>query len=279
MPFIRKMFLIILIFITSITFTQNITALENKDRFPISDFKLQEILEETRREIEHIVKEMDKSIEITKERINEAGIKSSKTLEILQELYEMNPYAYDCAIINDKGIIIQVAPEKEKAIIGADISKQEQVIRLHESKKPVFSLAIDTVEGFISFDLEHPLVDRNGKLTGSVSILTKPDFFESIISRKAANLPVDMWMIQKDGRIIYDINPKEIGRNLFTDPLYAKYESLLKTIRRVVESPQGQGEYMFLDHSTKKTVEKSVVWTTINLHGTEFRLALSYAKP
>ena len=140
------------------------------------------------------------------------------------------------------------------------------------------STAIHTVEGFVAFDLQHPALDPKGRFIGSVSVLTTPDFFGSVIQPKVAQFPVEMWMMQKDGRIIYDINPGEIGRNLFTDKLYADHPSLITVGRKMAGPAKGRGHYVFLHKNLQKEVQKELIWTTVALHKTEFRLALAYVK-
>ena len=93
-----------------------------------------------------------------------------------------------------------------------------------------------------------------------------------------ANFPVEMWIMQKDGTIIYDVNEEEIGQNLFTDKIYAPYKSLIKLAIEMSITIQGSGEYSFLDKELDKTVVKKIIWATIAMHGTEFRLALAHVK-
>jgi hypothetical protein len=38
--------------------------------------------------------------------------------------------------------------------------------------------------------------------------------------------------------------------------------------------PQGSGQYSFLDKTMERIAEKNLIWNTVALHGTEFRLAL-----
>ena len=104
----------------------------------------------------------------------------------------------------------------------------------------------------MGFDFEHPVFNKDGNLIGLVSILTQPDFFGSVIAEKIHNFPVEMFVMQKDGRMIYDINEEEIGKNLFTDELYADYPSLLKIGRRMATRPQGSGRYSFFDKKDGK---------------------------
>ncbi len=76
--------------------------------------------------------------------------------------------------------------------------------------------------------------------------------------------------------MVYDINEQEIGKNVFLDPLYQTYPSLLAVARRIAAEPDGQGQYHFLDKNMREEVVKNIVWTTVGLHGTEYRLALAF---
>ncbi|MFP3912245.1 MAG: PDC sensor domain-containing protein [Desulfobacteraceae bacterium] len=234
------------------------------------------LLQKTAEEIRRILHEMDESLKAAKAELSATGIQGKEARAVLQKLYKANPYAFDCATIDPDGIIVDVAPQEMSFILGADISHQEQIKRLLKTHEPVMSTAINTVEGFVAFDLEHPVLDPKGRFIGSVSVLTKPDFFGSVIGPTVARFPVEMWMLQKDGRIIYDINPEEIGRNLFTDRLYADYPSLITVGRKMAGTAKGRGHYVFLHKNLQKEVRKEVIWTTVALHKTEFRLALAY---
>jgi len=245
-------------------------------RFRIAEFQFALLLEKTRQQIDTVFREMAEGVEKTARALSSAGIKGEEAKKALQVLFEKNEHAFDCATVDSKGVIVSVAPEKFGYLLGMDTSREEHIRRLHATRKPVFSLAIATVEGFSGFDLQHPVFNRRGVFTGSVGMLTKPDFFDRIITPKVANFPVEIWMIQKDGRMIYDINKEEIGQNLFTDEIYAGYPSLLKLGRKMATAPQGNGQYQFLDKKFDKTVTKNVIWSTVALHGTEFRLALAW---
>ena len=247
-------------------------------RFQPAEFQFALLLEKTSQQIYNIFNEMLKGVEQTAQKLSSAGLTGREAKNALQALYEKNEHAFDCATVDLKGIIVNVAPAKFSSILGADISSQEQIVRMLATQKPLVSYAIDTVEGFVGFDLEYPVFSKDGDFIGSVSILTEPDFFDIIISQKVTNFPVEIWMMQKDGRIIYDVNKEEIGKNLFTDPLYAKYPSLLKVAREMALRSRGSSRYEFLDKKMDKTVMKNIIWTTILMHGTEFRLALASIK-
>ncbi len=269
---------LILLFLGIILFSTPLVFAAEQAQDNASTYNPAMLLYQTANKIRYILHEMHESLEAAKDELSAVGIQGEKATAVLQKLYEANKYAFDCATINPEGVIVGVAPKEMSNILGMDISHQEQVKRMEKTHEPVVSTAIDAVEGFVGFDLEHPVFNQKGLYIGSVSILTEPDFWGSVITRKVDNFPVEIWMMQKDGRIIYDTNPEEIGRNLFTDKLYADYPSLIAVGREMAKSAEGQSHYMFLDKNLRKTVRKELIWTTVELHGTEFRLALAYLK-
>lgn len=245
-------------------------------RFQIADFQYPLLLEKTRQEILQIFHKMDQDVALAAAELSAAGLTGKEADAILQRLCEKNEHAYDCVSVDARGTIVNVAPVDYAAVIGSSIAGQEQMIRLHATRRPVFSQAIETVEGFVGFDLQHPVLDPKRQFIGSVSILTHPTFFDRIVSGKVANFPVEIFLMQKDGRMVYDLNKEEIGRNVFTDPLFTPYPALLKVAKKMAESPRGSGRYDFLDKKLEKKVAKKLIWDTLVLHGTEFRLALAY---
>ena len=245
-------------------------------RFRVAPFQFPLLLEATRADIAKAFGEMDANLAKAATVLGKIGTKGDAARAVLQDLCDTTPHIYDCVTVNPKGIIVNVAPAEFQKVVGADISDQEQIKRLQATKKPVVSHAIDTVEGFVGFDLERPLFTPEGWFIGSVSILTEPDFFGHVITPRIANFPVEIWVMQPDGRIVYDANEEEIGENLFTSAIYADYPSLVAAGRRMAAGAEGSGAYEFLDKKMDRKVRKRLLWTTVELHGTEFRLALAH---
>jgi hypothetical protein len=86
----------------------------------------------------------------------------------------------------------------------------------------------------------------------------------------------ELWIMQPDGLIIFDQDKDEIGRMLFSDPMYTNYVGLLNLGRRIASDPAGKGSYIFLAAGSKEKVIKNVVWQTVGLHGREWRVVLAY---
>jgi hypothetical protein len=84
----------------------------------------------------------------------------------------------------------------------------------------------------VDVDLEHPVFSSNGEFEGSVSMLIRPDFlFSSIITPVLQGIPVEAFVMQTDGRILYDEDKEEVGRMLFEDPIYKPFPSFLHSDR------------------------------------------------
>lgn len=171
--------------------------------------------------------------------------------------------------------MIAVEPADYKEHEGADISTQEHIIKLHKTKKPVFSDAFRAVEGFYAVDLEHPVFSGK-KMIGSVSVLFRPEtMLAGVIGPLAEGTALKFLVMQKDSRILYDTDREGTGRMIFTDPIYRRYPDLLLLANRMAKEKSGTGSYYLPVKGLVKPVRKEVTWTTVNLFANEWRIAAS----
>jgi hypothetical protein len=168
-----------------------------------------------------------------------------------------------------KGRMIAVEPRAHRNVEGADISQQEQVIRLHRTKRPVLSRAFRAVEGFDAVDLEWPVFSSRSEMIGSVSILLRPErFLAGMIRPAIRGLPVHVRVIQTDGRILYAEDAAEIGRNLLRDPLHRQSSPGPK----IVTARSGSSAFRSPGQAREAGAELRWSWVTVGLHGTEWRV-------
>ncbi len=182
----------------------------------------------------------------------------------------------EAVYVDLKGIMKYIEPREYKSFEGTNISKQQHQIDLLKTHKPIFSTGFRVVEGFLAVVLAYPLFDSNNQLQASVNLVVRPELIMQKLV-KSLNIPDDteLWIMQKDGMIIYDDDPDEIGRMLFTDPLYAPYQSLKDLGRQISSSPSGKGEYWFQAVGGTEKVLKVAMWDTVSLHGREWRVILA----
>lgn len=76
--------------------------------------------------------------------------------------------------------------------------------------------------------------------------------------------------MQKDGVILYETDPTQIGLNLFTDPLYQGYQELIALGKTMIKQKEGKGFYTFQVPGTKNIVKKQAVWKTIRFFNNDW---------
>ncbi|MCX6001372.1 MAG: hypothetical protein NTY79_02365, partial [Chloroflexi bacterium] len=144
---------------------------------------------------------------------------------------------------------------------------------LNENKQPVLSHIFGAVEGIDAVVLVWPVVTEKGELLGVVGALFKPgSLMDETIAPQAKVVALKVNIMQLDGMVIYCSTGTETGKNVLTDPSYKNYPELIAQAEKIAAQKTGMGGYMYPDAATGKPVKKTIYWTTIGLHGTEWRL-------
>jgi hypothetical protein len=185
--------------------------------------------------------------------------------KLLQNCNTGRHYVIDSTLIDGKGIMKFIEPEQYRKYEGTDISKQEAIIKMRKTQKPRMGNVFVSAEGIKSIDIEYPVFDVGKKFLGSVSILVKHDeLIRSVAALVENESGAKCWVMQKDGLLLYETDPTQMGLNLFTDPLYKDYPELINLGKRMVKEKEGRGFYTFLIHGTKKVIKKQAVWKTVH---------------
>ncbi len=217
---------------------------------------------------------LDSEVASAASQLSAAGLSGPEAEQVLVTLFFNHIYLVDCCTVGTDGKIVTVVPDAYKSVAGSDISSQEQVIRLKQTGKPVLSHIFKSVEGIDAVDLQHPIFSQKGQLIGSVSAMFRPARLFDLIARPAVkDAAVEkIWAMQTDGWIIYDYDAAEIDTNLFQDPLYQPYTSLITLGRQIADRASGCGGYEFLNLGMVEPVKKQCCWTNVSLHGTDWRI-------
>ncbi len=197
--------------------------------------------------------------------------------KLLSTFINENLDVVDVSFVDGQGVLRLIEPSEYKNFENADVSKREHVAALLKSRKPIFSSAFRAFEGFLAVELSHPLHDARRSFLGSINAFIRPELLiEPLLSKSHIPDDYELWIMQPDGMIVFDQDSEEIGRMLFSDPLYAGYGSLLEMGRKIAASPDGKGSYIFLAPASREKVVKEMVWQTVRLHGREWRVILAY---
>ena len=233
------------------------------------------LIDNVQREIQVFLNRLDSALYKGAEDIVALLDTPAEIRPLLRELYESNPEIVNTSFIDKESVIRYIYPDEYSYVEGEWIGDQEQVQRLHETRMPVLSGNFLAVEGFHAADLEWPVFRKDGSLAGSLSFLIKPDLFLAPIILPHNKEPYEFWIMDPDGTILYDQDIIEIGRNLFDDPLYKAFDSLIEIGYEIVAKESGEGYYTFYSKGMENLVNKEVIWTSVGLHGTQWRIVLT----
>ena len=235
----------------------------------ISD--LMPVLRQVKQNINSTLLEIDKDLKAAAKELSATDLKGDAARKILINLCKFRPYVVDCSIIDANGIKITIEPAEYKQYEGANRSDQPFAILLLKTRKPVMSDVYHSAEGMHAISIGYPIISDKGELLGAVRMLIKHELF---LKPLAEGKLCKIWIMQPNGLIIYDPDPEQVGKNIFTDPLFKNFEDLASFSRTVALSNSGAGSYDFYANGLedKTLVKKVAVWDTAGLYGTEWRV-------
>jgi len=209
---------------------------------------------------------LDLDISAAASQLSTTGLSGTEARQILNRLVGKYPFIIDCAIGDDAGNMVTVAPEAYSSYEGSYIGTQNVT-------QPILDNMFTAVEGMDAVALIWPIFSDKGDFMGTLSALFKPEallapIVEPII--KDTGIAVDV--MQLDGLNLYDSQGTDTGLNLFTDPAFQPYTDLIALGNRMVAEESGSGSYTIISHSTGKTIKKDAFWASVSLHGTAWRV-------
>jgi len=220
---------------------------------------------------------LDNAVSAAAEKIAISGLQGEETRGILDGLCKKYPYLLDCSAADPLGKMITVAPEAYRRYEGKDtattVASKKFLAGLTENKQPVLSDIFRAVEGADAVVLVRPVLTEKGELLGVVSALFKPgSLLDETIAPQAKVVALKVNVMQLDGMVIYCSAGTETGKNVLTDPSYKDFPDLIDQARKIAAQKTGTGGYVYPDAVTGKLVKKTIYWTSIGLHSTQWRL-------
>jgi hypothetical protein len=205
--------------------------------------------------------------------LSRTGLSGPEARQILDGLCSKYPFIIDSCTADAAGKMVTVAPEAYSNYEGSDISQQDPVVKLRETKEPVLSQVFTAVEDIDAAVIMWPVFSQKGDFTGSLSALFKPEtLLATAVEPILKGTDIEVNVMQLDGLTIYDSEGADTGKNLLTDPSFQPYEELVELGARIAAEESGSGSYTFINHETGKPVKKQAFWVSVGLHGTAWRL-------
>ena len=226
------------------------------------------------------LRRIGESLIYASEQLSTTGITGSQATAILQALTANSSFIINAATENLENTIVAVAPANWSYIIGRNVGEQTylNLNPLGEIKAvmtPLVAVQSDMMANIVAA----PIFNGDRELIGYVSAIFDPArLLNSTITTALEGTDFTATVMQVDGLMIYDTDPMQQYKNMFTDPAYANYTQLLQLGRNVTESSSGYGTYRFTaDAASTMVVNKECYWTTVSAYGQEWRLALQHS--
>jgi len=217
---------------------------------------------------------MDHDLADAAAKLSRKDLAGEETRRILKELASPYTNVIDAAATNARGIMKAMEPVKQ-ALEGSDISQQAHIKKLHATRQPVLSRGFAAVEGYQAVALEWPIFNQDNQLAGSVSLLIKPELFASLQENKG--LKSEKFLIMEtDGLILFDSQKEQTGQNTLADIINRTNPELFKLAPKIAKNKSGTASYTLVE-AAQKEVAKRTDWTTVGLHGKEWRLIQNYS--
>ena len=231
------------------------------------EVKMQDLLSRYLEETESELNSLDNEVLLAGAHASAVGLADPSTHEVLAYVAETSEAVFDVVSFDLEGRITGIYPDEYASSIGADISDQPHIRVILDEGKPVLSQLFHTVEGQDGVSLAYPVVTAEGRITGGISAMILPSVLLGGAAEKAEiGSPYTALAIQVDGTVLYADDPEELGSMIFSDPGYEIFPDVERFTAHIMTEPKGAAIIGL------SGVKKHIVWDTVSLHGTDWRL-------
>lgn len=236
-----------------------------------------DILEKLTGSLQNELTAMDKNLDDAMEEFGGSYPPEHIARNVFQDLYENNPFIVSCALIDTEGVITYIEPTEFHSSEGQHIRDQENFFMMQKNRAPLLSSSFLAVEGFDAVSLQHPIMDAQGNFHGSVSLLIRPDvMIEELATPLVSETIYEPWVMEPQGRIIFDKAFDGTGRMLFLDYRFEEQKTLLELGDKITDNKTGRSDFIFYDEVKDQRLVKIAIWDTIELYDAAWRVILSY---
>ncbi|HWQ67066.1 MAG TPA: cache domain-containing protein [Methanospirillum sp.] len=199
---------------------------------------------------------------------------------VLESSADGLPGVFGMTVLDTDGRIIAAYPELYPDAIGKSMSYQSHYSKMVQYPVPLMTEYQKTVEGKDSVILIYPLYTQDNTVTGYISALVNVSALtEEYVLPVLNKTGLVCMILQPNGTVLYDPDPQEIGSSVWNDSLYENSPSVLDTAVRMQRVTAGKDRYQFNQTGTDIPVEKEIMWTTVSLHGADWRVAVIREAP
>jgi hypothetical protein len=216
----------------------NLSAAESKEDMLFMLLQIQS-------DVQGNLNDLNSDVANAAQNLSTTGLEGTAARGVLRKLLETNSNLIEAITFSKDGRIIVAECNGCKGGEGADISSQEHIAHVLQTKTPTFSKQFLLVEGYNGTALAYPVFSPQGEFLGGISTIIEPDKLMNALVAPQLHFDVynrtnitdySFWVMHLDGLIAYDRDASQIGKYLFEDPLYRAYPSLLDLGKRIIRA-------------------------------------------
>ncbi|QYZ78106.1 hypothetical protein E2N92_01000 [Methanofollis formosanus] len=217
---------------------------------------------------------IDRAAAETAAGLGSTGLSGPEAEALLDGALAADPSVSTAIVVARNGTVTAARPAA-LGLVGSNLGEQAVVQRVFERKVPVMSDLFPLAEGGYAATIECPVFSPDEEMIGMVSVSFLPDRLVGEHAESAiTGTPYTVMAAQAGGLVLYDADPEEIGKETLNESLYADFPEILETARSFSGNWSGHATYSFYDTGFGEVVDKEMYWTTVGLHGTEWRLVV-----
>ena len=201
------------------------------------------------------------------------GLTGEDADAVLEIVAGSHPAVTNVITYDTRGTVLSAEPARAKTIIGQNRIDYETVVTTLATEEPGMSDTIPLAEGGDGAVIACPVFSADGTFTGVVSMAFSPSaLIRPVMDAEMGLAPSTSMVAQRNGVVLYDPDPGEVGRDTFTDPLFADFPEIIELARQYSGNRTGYATYSFFSAGSGNVVSKETFWDTAGLHGTEWRV-------
>jgi hypothetical protein len=220
--------------------------------------------------------DIDRATSLAAMELKATGLNGTAARAAMDRTLQASDLIIDVVTTDMAGVIIAAQPSSYSHLEGESIMDQEPIAFMIGAQQPVISRLMPMVEGYKAVFIGYPVFDAQGNMTGTVTSLFRPDIMAGRAYNELAKpYGLSLMVMQRDGVILYDPDYAQVGRNTFTDPMFADYPQIKNVAWKMVNESTGIDNYTFTVPGQTTPVSKVVAWCTTYLHNVNWTIAVN----
>ena len=246
-----------------------------EDGHSVGDSQMIPILDQATLDLQNTLSWIDATTSDAATALGTSGLSGPLADGVLNHLAGIHPAILSAVTFDPDGTVLSAEPEVARVLIGQEIGYQGAVSGVLDTKEPLMSKLFPLAQGGYGVVIEYPVFSADGAISGAVSTAFVPyDMIAPILENATDNTPCSFMVLQTDGRILYDPDPEEVGKETLNETLYADFPEIFDVMSQLSVDRSGHATYSFYDTGFGKIARKECYWETVGLHGTEWRVMI-----